>query len=75
MALGLAAADGPLPIGDLISLGMTIWMVWDLIEMWDQLWQEADDEVQSDDPERAEEPEALEEEPEVDAMYPGVPVA
>lgn len=38
---GLAAADGPLPIGDLIALGLTIWLIWELIEIWDILWQEA----------------------------------
>lgn len=37
----LAAADGPVPIGDLIALGLSIWLIWELIERWDVLWQEA----------------------------------
>ncbi|MFO0606354.1 MAG: DUF4157 domain-containing protein [Polyangiales bacterium] len=40
-AAGVAAADGPLPIGDLIALGLTIWMIWDLIRLWNELWREA----------------------------------
>jgi hypothetical protein len=41
-ALGLAAADGPLPIGDLIALGMTLWTVVDILRLWDEMWREAD---------------------------------
>jgi hypothetical protein len=40
-AAALAAVDGPLPIGDLISLGLAIWTVWDIIDLWDELWDEA----------------------------------
>ncbi len=36
-----AAADGPLPIGDLIALGLTIWLLWELIELWNTFWEEA----------------------------------
>ncbi|MDH3604501.1 MAG: DUF4157 domain-containing protein, partial [Candidatus Tectomicrobia bacterium] len=41
IAVTLAAADGPFPIGDLISLGMTLWMIWDMYQLWDELWREA----------------------------------
>jgi hypothetical protein len=40
-AAALAAADGPLPIGDLIAIGLTIWTIWELIELWDVFWQDA----------------------------------
>jgi len=39
---GLAVADGPLPIGDLIALGLTIWLIWELIAHWDELWAAAE---------------------------------
>ena len=41
-AAGLAAADGPLPVGDLIALGLTLWTVIDIIRYSDQLWRDAD---------------------------------
>lgn len=50
-AVGLAAIDGPLPIGDLIAIGLTLWMIWDLVQLWDTLWTEA-----SQEPERQAEP-------------------
>ncbi|MEJ1239288.1 hypothetical protein WBG78_14220 [Chryseolinea sp. T2] len=37
----LAAVDGPLPIGDLIAAGMSIWMVVDIIRFSGDLWKEA----------------------------------
>jgi hypothetical protein len=40
-AVAVAAADGPLPIGDLISLGLAVWTVWEIIQLWDVLWAEA----------------------------------
>jgi hypothetical protein len=40
-AVALAAADGPLPVGDLIALGMTLWTVVDVIRLSDELWREA----------------------------------
>jgi hypothetical protein len=42
VALSLAAADGPLPVGDLIAAGMAIMTVIDIINLWDELWREAD---------------------------------
>ncbi len=48
-AAGTAAiADGPLPIGDLISIGLTIWMIWDLIQLWDMLWEETIQELEQE---------------------------
>lgn len=41
-ALGLTAADGPLPVGDLIALGLTIWMIIDIISLYDVLWRDAE---------------------------------
>ncbi|HEX3020591.1 MAG TPA: hypothetical protein VHP36_09820 [Chitinispirillaceae bacterium] len=41
-ALGLAAADGPLPVGDLIALGLSIWTVFDIISLYDVLWRDAE---------------------------------
>ena len=37
----LAAADGPLPIGDLVAAGMAIWTVVDIIRLSDELWRDA----------------------------------
>lgn len=44
-AAGLAAVDGPLPVGDLIALGLTLWMIWELVEAWDTIWREAEQET------------------------------
>jgi hypothetical protein len=41
-AAALAAADGPLPVGDLLALGLTLWTVIDIIRYSDQLWRDAD---------------------------------
>lgn len=38
---GIALLDGPLPIGDLIALGLSICLIWALIQIWDQLWEQA----------------------------------
>ncbi len=35
----VAFIDGPMPFGDLIALGMTLWMIYDLIEAWDEIWE------------------------------------
>ncbi|MGE0482141.1 MAG: hypothetical protein AB7Q17_16900 [Phycisphaerae bacterium] len=40
-ALGLAAVDGPLPIGDLVAVGLTIWTVVDIVRLSDELWVDA----------------------------------
>lgn len=37
-ALGLSAADGPLPIGELISLGIAIWTIAEIVYYWDEIW-------------------------------------
>ncbi len=42
IALGLSAADGPLPFGELISLGIAAVTVIQIISDWDDLWREAD---------------------------------
>ena len=43
----LSAADGPLPIGELISLGLTLYTIWEIANIWDELWRQADAEVES----------------------------
>lgn len=40
--VALAAADGPLPIGELIDIGLAIWTIWEIINLWDELWEEAE---------------------------------
>lgn len=40
-ALALSAADGPLPVGELISLGLAIWTIVDIIRLSDELWADA----------------------------------
>ena len=42
IALGLAAADGPLPFGELIDLGIGLFTVIEICVVWDDLWREAD---------------------------------
>lgn len=37
----LAAADGPLPVGDLLAAGIAIWTVVDIIRLHDELWRDA----------------------------------
>ncbi len=38
----LSAADGPLPVGELIAAGLALWTVVDIIRLSDELWQDAD---------------------------------
>ena len=40
-AAALAAADGPLPVGDLVAAGLAIWTIVDVIRLSDELWREA----------------------------------
>jgi hypothetical protein len=41
IAIGVvAAADGPLPIGDIIALGLSVWAIYELIQLWDTLFEE-----------------------------------
>ncbi len=42
IALALSAADGPLPFGELISLGLAAVTVIQIISDWNNLWREAD---------------------------------
>ena len=42
IALALSAADGPLPFGELVSLGLAIVTVAQIISDWNDLWREAD---------------------------------
>jgi hypothetical protein len=37
-AATLSLADGPLPVGEILSLGIAIWTVWDIYQAWDDLW-------------------------------------
>ncbi|WP_420456549.1 DUF4157 domain-containing protein [Rubrivirga sp.] len=41
-AATIAAADGPIPAGDLIALGLAVWTVYDIVRLWDVLWELAD---------------------------------
>jgi len=45
-ALTLTGADGPFPVGDLLALGLTLWTVWEIIDLWDTLWREAEAEAE-----------------------------
>jgi len=40
-AATLAAADGPLPIGDLVAAGLAVWTIVDIIRLSPELWREA----------------------------------
>jgi hypothetical protein len=48
IAAATAIADGPLPIGDLISAGLELWMLWDLVGNWDTYWQQTVEEVEQE---------------------------
>ncbi|APZ94607.1 hypothetical protein [Fuerstiella marisgermanici] len=37
----MSAADGPLPVGELLSAGLAIWTVIDIIRLSDELWRDA----------------------------------
>ena len=41
-AAALAAADGPLPIGDLVALGLGFWTIIDIIRLNREIWREAE---------------------------------
>ncbi|MFO0820010.1 MAG: hypothetical protein U1A77_18820 [Pirellulales bacterium] len=41
-AAALSAADGPLPVGELISLGIAVWTVIDIVRLHDELWRDAE---------------------------------
>ncbi len=41
-AATLAAADGPLPIGDLFAAGLALWTIVDVIRLSDELWRDAE---------------------------------
>ncbi|MEI7698366.1 MAG: hypothetical protein WCK86_01110 [Planctomycetia bacterium] len=41
-AATLAAADGPLPVGDLISVGLALWTIVDIVRFNDELWRDAE---------------------------------
>lgn len=41
VAAGLSAADGPLPLGEILALGMGVFTMLDIILSSDQLWNEA----------------------------------
>ena len=40
-ALTLSAADGPLPVGELLSIGLALWTVIDIVRLSDELWKDA----------------------------------
>jgi hypothetical protein len=42
VAAGLSAADGPLPFGELISVGMAAATAIEIIVIWDDLWRQAE---------------------------------
>ena len=42
-ALGLSAADGLLPVGEAIALGLLAVTAWQIARNWDELWAEAND--------------------------------
>ncbi|WP_194825069.1 DUF4157 domain-containing protein [Nocardia sp. XZ_19_231] len=42
VALGLSAADGPLPFGELVSLGLAVVTIVQIGVEWNELWRQAD---------------------------------
>ena len=42
VAVGLAAADGPLPFGEIIDLGIAVATAIEIFVVWNDLWREAD---------------------------------
>lgn len=42
VAVGLAAADGPLPFGELLDIGIGVVTAIEILVMWNDLWYEAD---------------------------------
>jgi hypothetical protein len=47
-AATLLAIDGPLPVGDLIAAGLTLWTVVDVVRFNSELWREAERIAQQD---------------------------
>jgi hypothetical protein len=41
-AAALSVADGPLPVGELAALGLTLWTIVDIVRLRDELWRDAD---------------------------------
>jgi hypothetical protein len=39
-AAAISLADGPLPVGELISIGIAIATLWDLFRLWNALWEQ-----------------------------------
>jgi hypothetical protein len=48
VALAAVAADGPIPIGDLVAGGTAISTLWDIYHSWDDLWNEALQQTQAE---------------------------
>jgi hypothetical protein len=44
-AAAISLADGPLPVGELISIGIAIATLWDLFRLWNELWEQTATEV------------------------------
>ncbi|HLP88541.1 MAG TPA: hypothetical protein VK184_08125 [Nostocaceae cyanobacterium] len=44
-AATLSAADGPLPIGEIISLGIAVSVLWEIYHLWPELWEQTATEV------------------------------
>ena len=42
VAVALASADGPLPVGDLVAAGLALWTVIDIIRYGPELWRDAE---------------------------------
>lgn len=47
-AATLSLADGPLPFGELLSLGLALFTVVQIVNDWNELWQRAEDIAQSE---------------------------
>lgn len=45
VAAVLAASDGPLPIGDLLSIGLTLYTIAEIVYYWNEIWMEVDQTV------------------------------
>ena len=50
-ALGLSAADGLLPVGEAIALGLLAVTAWQIARNWDELWAEAEQILVGQEPE------------------------
>jgi hypothetical protein len=38
IAAALVMADGPIPLGDLLALGLTIWTIYDMVIIFNDVW-------------------------------------